>query len=135
MVELSIGQVARRAGVRTSAIRYYESIAVLPPPRRVGGQRRYDPAVVDRLAFIQTAQGLGFSLAEIQVLFEDGDGATPLSERWQDLAGRKVAEVDRLIRQAVGMRRLLARGLRCGCPTLHECIGCVLANCHEAQTA
>ena len=129
MVELSIGQVAQQAGVRTSKIRYYESINILPPPLRRGGQRRYDPAILDRLAFIQTAQRLGFTLAEIELLFQNREGAAPLPERWQTLASQKLAEVDRLIRQAAGMRRLLARGLRCGCPNLHECIHCVLQEC------
>lgn len=142
MRELSIGEVARRAGVRPSAIRYYESINVLSPPQRRGGQRRYDPAVVERLAFIQTAQRLGFTLAEIEVLFQSREGReepgagsdrgdAPLAEQWQTLATRKLAEIDRLIREAAGIRRRLARGLRCGCPNLHECIGCVLARCGE----
>jgi MerR family redox-sensitive transcriptional activator SoxR len=133
MGELSIGQVAQRAGTRTSTIRYYESINVLPAPRRRGGQRRYDPSVLERLAFIQTAQHLGFSLAEIELLFRHSEGDTPLSERWHALASQKLAEMDRVIRQAASIRRLLARGLRCGCPDLHECIGCVLTQCREAQ--
>ena len=147
MSELSIGEVARRAGVRTSTIRYYESIRVLPEPRRRGGQRRYDPAIVERLAFIQTAQRLGFALADIETLFQAnaadeaddvnpaGAAGMPLSERWQSLARQKLAEVDQLIRQAAGMRRMLARGLRCGCPNLHECIHCVLGQCGSVRTA
>lgn len=132
MIELSIGQVAERAGLRTSTIRYYESVNVLPAPRRRGGQRRYDPAVLERLAFIQTAQRLGFSLAEIGLLFRQPAGDTPLSERWHDLASQKLAEVDQLIRQAATVRRLLSRGLNCDCEDLHECIGCVLSECGEA---
>ena len=133
MMELGIGEVARRAGLRTSAIRYYESIALLPPPQRIGGQRRYDPAVVERLAFIQTAQRLGFSLDEIRTLFADG-AATPLAARWRDLAARKVAEVDRAIAQALAMKRRLNRGLGCGCPTVDDCIDCVLTNCGDAPS-
>src|SRR4051794_8963829 len=137
--ELTIGEVAQRAGVRTSTIRYYESINVLPVPQRRSGQRRYDPAIVERLTFIQTAQRLGFALADIETLFnateasEASEAESPLSERWQSLAKQKLAEVDHLIRQAAGMRRMLARGLRCGCPNLHECIHCVLVQCREAQ--
>jgi MerR family transcriptional regulator, redox-sensitive transcriptional activator SoxR len=133
MIELSIGQVAERAGLRTSTIRYYESVNVLPAPRRRGGQRRYDPAVLERLAFIQTAQRLGFSLAEIELLFRQPAEETPLSDRWQTLASQKLAEIDGMIRQAASIRRLLTRGLRCGCSDLHECIGCVLTNCREAE--
>ena len=131
--ELSIGQVAQRAGVRPSAIRYYESINILPAPQRRGGQRRYDAAVLERLAFIQTAQRLGFSLAEIELLFQPAGEATPLSDRWHTLANRKLAEMDTVIRQAASIRRLLARGLRCGCPNLHDCIHCVLAHCRDTS--
>jgi MerR family redox-sensitive transcriptional activator SoxR len=135
MIELSIGQVAERAGLRTSTIRYYESINVLPAPRRRGGQRRYDVAVLERLAFIQTAQRLGFSLAEIELLFRQPAEEGSLSDRWQTLASQKLAEVVRMIREAASIRRLLARGLSCDCEELHECIGCVLNNCRDAENA
>ena len=131
VTQLSIGQVAERAGVRPSTIRYYESINILPTPQRRGGQRRYDAAVLERLAFIQTAQRLGFSLAEIELLFQPIDEAAPLSDRWHTLANRKLAEMDSVIRQAASIRRLLARGLRCDCPNLHDCIHCVLAHCRD----
>ena len=65
MEELTISEVARRSGVRATTIRYYESINVLPEPRRANGRRRYEPAILDRLAFIHVAQRLGFSLNEI----------------------------------------------------------------------
>src|ERR671921_206234 len=61
---LSIGEVARRAGLATSAIRYYERAGVLPPAERVGGRRRYGPEAVRRLAVIGIAQQAGFTLAE-----------------------------------------------------------------------
>ena len=133
MENLSIGQVARQAGLRPSAIRYYESIDLLPAPRRDGGQRRYDRAVFDRLAFIQVAQRLGFTLTEIQLLFHNREEETPLSDQWRILASRKLAEVETLIRQATGVRQLLNQGLRCGCAELFECIGCVVANCDESR--
>lgn len=130
---LSIGQVAQRSGLRPSAIRYYESIAVLPTPRRVGGQRRYDHGVVDQLAFIQTAQRLGFSLQEIQLLFNNTDTAVSLSDHWRGLANQKLAEVDTLINQAIGIRQLIQQGLRCGCADLLDCIDCVVTNCREPR--
>lgn len=133
MEGLSIGQVARHSGLRPSAIRYYESIAVLPAPRRVGGQRRYDRAVLDQLAFIQIAQRLGFSLQEIQLLFNNADTAVALSDQWRGLAQQKLADVEALINQAIGIRQLLQQGLRCGCADLLDCIDCVIANCREPQ--
>ena len=129
MEDLTISEVARRSGVQATTIRYYESINVLPAPRRANGRRRYDAAVVDRLAFIHIAQRLGFSLSEIGLLFEQRDTAVPLPERWQALAREKLADVDRLIRHAREVRQTLISGLGCGCPNLDDCIDCVLKRC------
>lgn len=126
MTELTISEVARQAGIRTSAIRYYESVGLLPLPQRVSGQRRYHADILRRLAFIQAAQAVGFSVAEMQTLLHELDGDTPLSARWQSLAKRKLAEVDTLIHRAQGMRQMLEQGLHCSCPDLEQCIDCVL---------
>ena len=129
MEELTIGEVARQSGVRATTIRYYESISVLPPPRRASGRRRYDAAILERLAFIQVAQRLGFTLAEIVLLFEQREGDAPLPQRWQALAREKLADVERLIRHAREVRQTLLSGLGCGCENLDECIDCVLRQC------
>ena len=126
MKELTISEVARQAGIRASAIRYYESVGLLPPPQRVSGQRRYNAEILRRLAFIQAAQAGGFSVAEMQMLFHELDGDSPLSRRWQSLAQRKLAEVDALIHRAQSMKRMLEDGLNCSCPDLEQCIDCVL---------
>jgi len=131
MEELTIGEVAQRAGIRTSTIRYYESIDLLPPPRRVAGRRRYDPTILDRLAFIRITQKLGFTLTEIQLLFHNREGETPLPERWQTLAQQKLAEADSIIQHAITMKQLLVQGLECNCPNLLDCIRCILINCYE----
>ena len=68
MTKLTISEVARQAGIRASAIRYYESVGLLPMPQRVSGQRRYHAEILRRLAFIQAAQAVGFSVAEMQTL-------------------------------------------------------------------
>lgn len=128
MQRLTIGQVARQAGVRTSAIRYYESIALLPPPERSGGQRRYEPTVLDRLAFIGAARKLGFSLTEIHTLLTPGAADVPLAARWQKLANHKVREIDRVIAQATLIRFSLLGGLECGCRDLASCLGCIVAH-------
>ena len=124
--ELTISEVAQQAGIRASAIRYYESVGLLPLPQRVSGQRRYQADILRRLAFIQAAQAVGFSVADMQTLVHELDGDTPLSARWQSLARRKLAEVDTLIQRAQGMRQMLEQGLQCGCPDLEDCIDCVL---------
>jgi MerR family transcriptional regulator, redox-sensitive transcriptional activator SoxR len=131
MEDLTISEVARQSGVSATTIRYYERISVLPAPRRAAGRRRYDAAILERLAFIQATQRLGFSLQEIRLLFEQRDAAEPLSERWQALAREKLADVERLIRHAREVRQTLIGGLRCGCANLHDCIDCVLRQCAE----
>jgi len=122
MEELTISQVARRAGIRPSAIRYYESSGVLPTPRRASGRRRYDTSVLQRLAVIQLAQEAGITIAEIKRLFYDFEAGLPASARWQALAKHKLAEVDALIARAQRMKRLLEECLlRCQCLSLDEC--------------
>jgi MerR family transcriptional regulator, redox-sensitive transcriptional activator SoxR len=122
MEEFTISEVAKRAGIRPSAIRYYESVGILPAPQRINGRRRYNSSVLQRLLVIQTAQQAGFTVSEIGSLFNGFPSDTPASARWQVLARQKLTEVDRLIRRAQSMKRLLEEGLlRCGCLTLDEC--------------
>jgi MerR family redox-sensitive transcriptional activator SoxR len=121
MEELTIGEVARRAGMRTSALRYYESIGLLPAPRRVNGRRRYDASVIELLGVIHLAQQAGFTMAEIQTLFHGFGFETPPVERWRPLAERKLGEVQALIARAQHMQRILEDLLRCGCLRLEEC--------------
>lgn len=127
MEELTIGEVAQRAGIRSSAIRYYESVELLPAPQRVNGRRRYDARVFERLAIIQMAQQAGFTVSEIRTLFNGFAADTPASARWQELARQKVVEVDALIRRSQAMKRLLEETLlRCRCLTLDECARCII---------
>jgi len=122
MEELTIGEVAQRAGIRASAIRYYESVNVLPEPRRINGRRRYNSSVLDRLAVIQMAQQAGLTVSEIRTLFNGFTTETPASVRWQELASRKLVEVDALLRRVQAMKWLLEELLlRCRCLTLDEC--------------
>ena len=118
---MSIGEVAARAGLATSAIRYYESAGVLPEPERVGGRRRYEPDVLARLAVVRMAQDAGFTVAEIRELCEGYPRGTSASARWRSLAGRKLDEMDAVIARAQRMRRVLEESLRCDCLALDEC--------------
>ncbi|HLJ66881.1 MAG TPA: MerR family transcriptional regulator [Chloroflexota bacterium] len=121
MNDLSIGEVARRAGIRASAIRYYEQAGLVTAPQRRSGQRRYRPDILDRLALIQFARDAGFTIAEIRQLFEGFEDQTPASLRWQILARAKLAEVDALLARAERMRTLLGQALACGCLRLEDC--------------
>ena len=126
MEQLTISEVAKRAGIRASAIRYYESIHLLPPPQRSAGRRRYNPDVLRRISFIQVAQAAGLTIAEIQTLINELDSDMPLSERWQALAHQKLVEVDALMRKVQGMKMILVNGLNCRCSNLEECIDCII---------
>src|SRR6478735_9399062 len=97
MEELPIGEVARQAGIRPSALRYYESIGLMPAPKRVNGQRRYDESTVQMLKVVQLAQQAGFTVAEIQTLLHGFAPDTPPAARWQPLARSKIRELDALI--------------------------------------
>lgn len=111
---LTIGQLADRAGVATSAIRFYERSGVLPPAPRVAGQRRYGPRDVRRLAVLEVAKRAGFTLDEARLLLQSGE---PLRE----LAARKLPEVEALIARAQDMRSWLLVASGCSCETLDVC--------------
>src|SRR6202171_6617214 len=96
MPDLSIGEVARRSGVRTSAIRYYEKIGLMPKAPRMNGRRRYDEAALERLAIIRFAKRVGFGIADMGVLL-DGAPGRPQPERWRKLAHEKLADLGRLL--------------------------------------
>jgi MerR family transcriptional regulator, redox-sensitive transcriptional activator SoxR len=118
---LSIGEVARAAGVQPSAVRYYERKGLLPVPDRVAGRRRYGPDVLELLRVIEVSKAAGFTLAEIERLMHGFDSKTPPSERWRSLAEDKLREVDAVIERAQRMRALLQRGVECGCLTVADC--------------
>ena len=107
MPQLTISQVARQIRLRPSAIRYYEQIGLLPPAQRFSGQRRYDPSVLYRLAIIQRARQLGFTLTEIRYLFFGFRDVIRASERWRTLCQAKLAELDHPMYGIKTVRRLL----------------------------
>jgi MerR family redox-sensitive transcriptional activator SoxR len=119
---LTIGEVSRRAGLRPSALRYYEQLGLLDAPTRAGRFRRYDTGVFARLGVIRLAQQAGFTMAEIAALLHGFAPDTPPAARWRAFAERKLVEVDAQIRRAETMRRLLEESLRCGCLTLEDCV-------------
>ena len=119
--ELTIGEVARRAGVATSSIRYYERIGLLPAPDRLSGQRRYDPEVLGKLGFIGVAQSAGFKLREIKELIEGVDGANGLGEQMRQLSSQKLGEVEALLERTKAMKGWLEVATECGCASPSEC--------------
>ncbi len=109
---LRIGQVARRAGVGTKAVRFYEARGVIPPaPRAANRYRLYAPAVVDVLRFVKQAQGLGLTLAEIREIVAIRQGGRPPCAHVRHLLEAKAAELDRKLRDLLRLRRTLRRSL------------------------
>jgi MerR family transcriptional regulator, redox-sensitive transcriptional activator SoxR len=122
MPQLTISDVARQVGLQPSAIRYYEQIGILLPAERISGRRRYDTTVIYRLAIIQRARQIGFTLDEIRTLFFGFGKSTRVSKRWQKLSRRKLEELDHLMDAVKSMRRLMERMLqKCHCDTLEQC--------------
>ncbi len=122
MSELSISEVAARAGVRTSTLRYYESIGLLPEAPRVSGRRRYDASVLQRLEIIRTAQQAGFTLAELHVLLDDIlTSASPHAD-WHDLIQRKLGELNQRLLNVQSMKSLLEDIMECDDDQLADCI-------------
>jgi MerR family redox-sensitive transcriptional activator SoxR len=122
MPQLHISEVARQVGLRPSAIRYYEQIGLLPPTERRGNQRRYDTTILYRLAIIQRARQLGFTLDEIRQLFFGFGPVARASERWQKLLHIKLEELDNLMDSVRAVRRLLKKMVEdCHCETLDQC--------------
>lgn len=115
--ELTIGQVAERAGINSSAVRFYERVGLLPAPERVSGQRRYGEETVRRLEVIDIAKRAGFNLGEIRLLLNDSSGETQL----RALAQSKLPEVEALIARAEAMRDWLLKAQRCRCSSLELC--------------
>jgi MerR family redox-sensitive transcriptional activator SoxR len=117
--QLAIGEVAARAGMSTSRIRYYEARGLLPEPERAAGKRRYTAEVFRRLAIIDAAQRVGFTLEEIRDLLGSRD--QPAHERLRQLALLKLPELDDLIARATSVRRLLKMCSTCSCASIDVC--------------
>ena len=118
---MAISEVARVFGLRTSAIRYYEQIGILPRPIRRNGQRRYDNSTLFRLAVVQRARDTGFTLEEIRELFSGFPPGTRPPKRWHQLSQRKIAELRERMNRLKQMETLLKRVEHCRCDALDEC--------------
>jgi MerR family redox-sensitive transcriptional activator SoxR len=117
---MRIGELADRAKVSTSAVRYYEKVGLLPAPRRINGRRDYADDSLARLAIVLHARRLGFSIAETGRLVAVFPPSTP-SARWKTLAAAKLVEVDAVIAHAMVMRTTLERISHCDCESWDQC--------------
>lgn len=109
---MQIGEIARRVGLATSAIRFYEDKGLIPPPERTeAGYRDYDPAVVERLAFIRAGQAVGLTLRELGQVLQIRDRGNSPCRHVTELLDARIEEVDERIRDLRSLRRVLT-GLR-----------------------
>jgi DNA-binding transcriptional MerR regulator len=135
---LTIGELASRAGVATSALRYWEELGLLPPAARMSGQRRYPESAAGLVGVILLLREVGFTLAE-QRAFMASHAAAPGD--WQRLARRKLAELDDQIANAQAAREAIDHALRCPhedilqCPTFASLIAARLTGqpLHQAH--
>jgi MerR family transcriptional regulator, redox-sensitive transcriptional activator SoxR len=133
MPDLTISKIAKQFGIRASALRYYEQIGVLPATYRRGGQRLYDESAVRRLAIVQRARELGFTIKEMQILFSDFSAGPPISERWHSLCETKLAELEERIGQIHEMQGMLRKMMHCKCAAFDECgAGILERKCRRA---
>lgn len=118
---LSIGELADKARVRASALRYWEQRGLLPGAHREGRRRMWPATAVRRVALIKMAQRAGFTLAEITQLV-NSDTTPSATRHWRDMAARKLPEPDRHIAQTQALRQAVADCLECGCMTFDRCL-------------
>jgi MerR family redox-sensitive transcriptional activator SoxR len=118
---LTIGQLAAQAGLRTSHIRFYERVGVLPAPERVSGQRRYRSEVLHRLSIIDVAQRAGLTLEEIAPLTGPENRSADASAHIRALADDKLPHIEALITRAQAVRHWLQVAQHCDCGSVDVC--------------
>jgi len=133
MRELSVGEVARRAGVAVSALHFYERKGLIHSLRTAGNQRRYGSDVLRRIAVIRVAQRVGIPLEAIrQALASLPEGRTPSREDWAGLSARWRQDLDDRIAQLTNLRDRLGDCIGCGCLSMSAC---ALANPGDSLAA
>jgi len=131
MKEFTIGRVSARTGLAASAIRYYESVGVVPSPPRVNGRRIYNENWMKWLGIVMLAQEAGFSIEEIKALVKRFPKEKPASVRWQKAADKKVKELDEQLKRIRKMQNLLGMLSSCECSTLEDCGSAALQHLYE----
>jgi MerR family transcriptional regulator, redox-sensitive transcriptional activator SoxR len=120
-VTLLIGEVARRAGLSTSALRYYERVGLLPPPARISKRRMYDSKVLGRIRIILLALDAGFTVKETRTFLSGYPLTTAPAERWRALAAKKIVELDTQITRLAQMKSILNESFQSRCVRIEDC--------------
>ena len=120
--ELSIGEVAARSGVASSALRFYEREGLIASTRTDGNQRRYERAVLRRIAFIQAGRAAGVSLADIDTALAGlPTRRTPSRKDWERLSNKWRDDLDARIETLQALRDRLTTCIGCGCLSIDQC--------------
>ena len=119
---LTIGETARRSGIATSALRFYETRDLISSVRIAGNHRRYHRAMLRRIAIIRVAQTLGLSLQEIADAFANlPDKRTPTRKDWARLSATWGRKLDQRIADLQNLRGRLSGCIGCGCLSMKKC--------------
>lgn len=119
---LPIHELARRAGVAASALRFYEAQGLIHASRSASGRRQYARETLRRVAFIRAAQAVGLSLAEVaQALATLPAARTPTPADWRALSAAWLANLDARIALLQRLRSQLDGCIGCGCLSLQRC--------------
>ncbi|MQS11726.1 redox-sensitive transcriptional activator SoxR [Streptomyces kaniharaensis] len=119
---LTIGQLAERSGLATSALRYYESLGLIHATRTAGGQRRYTRTTLRRIAFVRAAQRVGLSLDEARVALDRlPERPAPSGTEWNLVAESWRSRIDEQIAELELLKRKLSGCIGCGCLSLTRC--------------
>jgi MerR family redox-sensitive transcriptional activator SoxR len=120
--ELTIGQLAGRSGVATSALRFYESLDLIESVRTPSGHRRFLRSVIRRVAFIVFAQRVGLTLEEVgEALKALPRHRVPQAEDWAKLSGSWSRRIDARIAELERLKTGLTGCISCGCLSLERC--------------
>ena len=119
---LTIGEISRRSGVASSALRFYEERGLIASVRAGSGHRRYPRSVLRRIAFIVFAQRIGLTLEEIGMeLARLPADRLPVRTDWARLSGEWTKRIDRRIAELQRLRAGLTQCIGCGCLSIDKC--------------
>ncbi|MGR5528816.1 redox-sensitive transcriptional activator SoxR [Vibrio alfacsensis] len=121
-MDISVGEVAKRSGVKVSALHFYEQRGLISSWRNQGNQRRYHRSVLRRVAVIKAAQQVGLSLEEIkQTLEELPKHQAPNKAQWETMASQWHAQLEQKIQKLKALQNDLGSCIGCGCLSLETC--------------
>ena len=120
--ELTIGELSTRSGVASSALRFYEAQGLISAGRTSGNQRRYERAVLRRVALIQAGRAAGIPLEQIRLALGTlPSGRTPTRRDWERFSRRWREDLDRRIATLQAVRNRLTTCIGCGCLSIDRC--------------